>query len=102
MRVKLAVQVLNSKVRKDMANYESDATESTQKFIFNCEKLWDVFNDNKPISSLSDTRIKDLDNVLEFFKNWKDELASLFPTKSERSSHFVIWQTMFDVQVNYQ
>ena len=101
MRVKLAVQVLNSKVRKDMERFESDPTISTQKFICNCEKLWGVFNDDKPLSSATDSRVIDLDNVLKFFNDWKDELASKFPNKSERSSHFITWQTMFDLQVNH-
>lgn len=100
MRVKLAVQALNSKVRKDMEKFESDVTLSTQKFILNCERLWNVFNDNKPLSSITDSRIKDLENVLHFFNNWKDELASQFTTKSEISQHFITWQTMFDLQVN--
>lgn len=50
MRVKLAVQVLNSKVRKDMEKFESDSTISTQIFIYNCQKLWGVFNDDKRLS----------------------------------------------------
>jgi hypothetical protein len=101
MRVKLAVQVLNSKVQKDMAKYENEATESTQKFISNCDALWNVFNDTKPLMSLEDTRIEDLDDVLDFFKNWKNELASLYKLTSEISSHFISWHTMFDIQVNH-
>jgi hypothetical protein len=101
MRVKLAVHVLNSKVQKDMAKYDNDATGSTQKYILNCETLWNVFNDTKPLTSLEDSRIKALDNVLQFFNNWRDELASIFKTKSEQSCHFISWQTMFDIQVNY-
>ena len=50
MHVNLAVQVLNSKVRKDMEKFESDFTISTQKFIYNCQKLWGVFNDDKRLS----------------------------------------------------
>jgi hypothetical protein len=84
MRVKLAVHVLNSKVQNDMAKYDNDATESTQKYILNCETLWNVFNDTKPLTSLEDSRIKALDNVLQFFNNWSDELASIFKTKSEQ------------------
>ncbi|XP_028407341.1 uncharacterized protein LOC114529968 [Dendronephthya gigantea] len=99
MRVKLAVQVLNSKVQKDMAKYENEATKSTQQFISNCDALWNVFNDTKPLSSLEDTRIKALDDVLDFFKSWKNELASIYALKSEISSHFISWQTMFDIQV---
>ena len=45
MHVKLAIQVLNSKVQREMAKHESDTTECAQKFIFNCEALRNVFND---------------------------------------------------------
>ncbi len=51
--------------------------------------------------SLEDTRIKALDNLPDFFQNWKNELASFFKLKSEISSHFISWQTMFDIQVNH-
>lgn len=102
MRVKLAVQVLNSKVREDMKNYESEATTSTQQFILNCETLWNVFNGTKPISSLTDSRLKDLQKVIDFFKSWKNELSLIFPLKTDRSYHFITWQTMFDLQVNYK
>ncbi len=98
MRVKLAVQVLNSKVQKDMAKYENDSTESTQKFIINCE-IFNCFNDTEPLLSLEDRRIKALENVLRFFQNWRDQLTSIFKTKSEQSYHFISWQTMFDLQV---
>jgi hypothetical protein len=77
MRVKLAVQVLNSKVQKEMAKYENEATESTRKFKSNCDALCNVFNDTKSLMSLDDTRIEALDDVLDFFKNWKNELASI-------------------------
>lgn len=79
-----------------METFEPDETMSTQKFILNCEKLWGVFNDDKPLSSITDSIILDLENVLQFFNNWKDELASKFNTKAEISSHFITWQTMFD------
>ena len=99
MRVKLAVQVLNSKVQKDMENYENDVTQSTQKYILNCETLWNCFNSTEPLTSLEYTRIEALDDVLLFFRNWRNELASIFKTKSEQSCHFISWQTMFDLQV---
>ena len=58
MRVRLAVQVLKSKVREDMEKYEADITSSTQKFILNCETLWNVFNDTTPLSSETDVRLR--------------------------------------------
>jgi hypothetical protein len=101
MRVKLAVQALNSKVKKDMERHDPIATESTQEFIANCETLWKVLNDNTPLSSSNDPRMTDLDNVIKFFDNWKDELSLMFKTKSEIASHFITWQTMFDIKVSF-
>lgn len=49
MRVKLAVQVLNSKVIEDMEKFESDST-----------------------SSSLDQRLKQLNDVLLFFRKWRD------------------------------
>ena len=97
MRVKLAVQVLNSKVRKDMQSFEPTTTLSTQKYILHCEKLWSVFNDTKPLSSVSGPRLLELNAVLMFFRNWKEQLSSM--KKSDRASCFISWQTMFDLQV---
>ena len=81
---------------------ENDLTSSTQKLILNCETLWNVFNDTAPLSSVTDTRIMKLENVLAFFINWKNELTDKFPLKSDISSHFISWQTFFDLQVTQQ
>ena len=99
MRVKLAVQVLNTKVQKEMESCDPAATESTRLFIYNCDKLWSVFNDTKPISTTTDPRIQELDDVIAFFNSWKDDLAAKFTTKSEIALHFITWQTMFDMKV---
>ena len=99
MRVKLAVQALNSKVKKDMERHDPAATESTQMFISHGENLWRALNDNTPLSSLNDSRIKDLDNVITFFDSWRDGLSLMFESKSEIASHFITWQTMFDIKV---
>ena len=72
MRVELAVQTLNSKVMKDMERHDPAATESTRPFISHCENLWKALNDDVPLSFLSDTRIKDLDNIVKFFYSWRD------------------------------
>ena len=99
MRVKLAVQVLNSKVQADMEKYEADITSSTQKFILNCETLWNVFNDTTPLSSETDVRLGKIEDVLDFFKKWKNQLAQQFSSKTEQSSRFISWQTFYDLQV---
>jgi hypothetical protein len=94
MRVKFAVQVLNSKVREDMDKYEADITSSTQKFICNCETLWNVFNDTTHLSSETDVRRGKIKDVLDFFRKWKNELAEQFTLKTEQSSRFISWQTL--------
>ncbi len=99
MKVKFAVQVLNDKVQKDMEAFDPVATKSTQLFIHHCNLLWNVVNNNKPLSTTTDSRIKDLDTVMQFFDNWRDDLYLLFKTKSEVSSHFISWQTMFYLKV---
>lgn len=101
MRVILAVQVLNSKVKEDMEKYEPKITSSTQKYIHYCEKLWIACNDTKRLSSLTDPRLDELNAVLLFFRNWKDQLSTLFLNKTDRASRFINWETMFDLQVNY-
>ena len=88
LSVKLAVQVLNSKVQKDMENYENDVTQSIQKYILNCETLWNCFNSTEPLTSLEDTQIQALDDVLLSFSeigemNW---LPSL---KQSQNSHAI-------------
>ena len=96
MRVKLAVQVLNSKVREDMEKYEADITSSTQKFICNCETLWNVFNDTTPLSSETDVRLGKIEDVLDSFRKWENELAKQFSLQTEQSSWFISWQTFYD------
>lgn len=99
MRVKLAVDVLNPKVQKDMERHEPVVTESTRLFIANCDKLWKVFNGTNPLYSTTDPRIDELDHVMDFFDKWRNELFTMFQTKSEIASHFITWQTMFDIKV---
>ena len=57
-------------------------------------------NDSKPIRN-DDARIQMLDEVLEYFLQWKESLAHLCHTKSEQGLHFIAWQTMFDLKVIY-
>ena len=77
MKVKFAVQVLNDKVQKDMEAFDPVATKSTQLFIHHCNLLWNVVNNNKPLSTTTDSRIKDLDTVMQFFDNWRDDSLPL-------------------------
>ena len=84
-----------------MGKFESDTTSSTQKYIHYREKLWNVFNDTQPLSSSSDQRLKQQNDVLLFFCNWRDQLFNQYVTKTVRAFHFMNWQTMFDLQVKF-
>ncbi|KXJ19976.1 hypothetical protein AC249_AIPGENE15268 [Exaiptasia diaphana] len=99
-RVFWQVNTLSTKVIQEMATYENNGTASTQEYIKNCEKFWNVFNDNKPLESHNDARMTSLTEVLTYFKNWKAELQQLYKAKAEISSHFITWQTMFDLEVS--
>ena len=99
MRVKLAVNTLSQKVADEMKAHENNVTESTQQYITMCHNLWQVFDDRRPIFSVRDPRIDTLDTVLSFFSDWKASLVSEFKNQSQISSHFITWQTMFDIQV---
>lgn len=99
MRVKLAVNTLSEKVRKEMAAHENNATEKTQEFITMCETLWNVFNDSRPLQSMTDPRITNLNQVLNYFKVWKQDLEQTFLRRIDVSQHFITWQTMFDLEV---
>ena len=101
MRVKLAVHTLSKKVAAEMKEHENSETQSTQEYISICDDFWQVFNSRNPITSVQDPRIGILDNVLAFFINWKATLLKEFNTRPELSSHFITWQTMFDLQVQY-
>ena len=99
MRVKLAVETLSTKVANEMEACENDATEQTRRYIRICEKFWKAFNDPRPLNTVDDGRISELDEVVKYFKDWGAWLAKKFPTKSEQSDHFISWQTKFDLEV---
>ena len=99
MRVKLAVQTLSRKVQRDMAAHENNETYETQEFICMCATLWDVFNDSMPLQSITDPRIAKLNQVLNYFKTWKQQLSQIFQRRADVSDHFITWQTMFDLEV---
>lgn len=99
MRVKLAVQTLSRKVQQDMAAHENNETYETQEFICMCATLWDVFNDSMPLQLITDSRNAKLNQVLNYFKTWKQQLSQIFQRRADVSDHFITWQTMFDLEV---
>ena len=94
MRVKLAVHTLSEKVCRDMDLYENNTTEKTQGFMEMWEMLWNVFNDYRPLQSITDQCITNLNQVLNYFKAWKQELQQVFHRRTDVSQHFITWQTM--------
>jgi hypothetical protein len=44
-------------------------------------------------------RLGKIEDVLDFFRKWKNELAKQFTLKTEQSSRFISWQTFYDLQV---
>ena len=76
MRVKLAVQTLSMKVANELHECENEATEETREYIKTCAKFWNVFNDPKPLSTIEDSRISQLDEVIKYFEDWKSWLCT--------------------------
>ena len=61
--------------------------------------LWNVFKDNSPLQLITDQRVTNLNQVLNYFKAGKQELQQTFHRRTDVSEHFITWQTMFDLEV---
>ena len=77
-----------------------EATKQTCRYITNCDTFWNVFSDPKPLKSPDDSGIKDLENVVKYFEDWKIWLSEKFKTKAQQAQHFISWQTKFDLDVS--
>ena len=86
MKVKLALDVLSRKVGAEMREKENDATLETQKYIEAAACLWDVFLSKEPLSNSADQRLATLDNVQQYFSDWKLEVERTYRTKAEQAS----------------
>ena len=100
MRVNLAVDVFTTKVCEDMCQNEPGVITSTCNYIEICEKLWKALNDSKSMKTLEDERINILNDVVEFFDDWKEQVNHTFARKNEQTTHIITWQTMFDLHVS--
>ena len=98
--MKLAVQTLSLKVANEMEASDCEATKQTCHYIINCDTFWNVFSDPKPLKSPDDSGIKDLENVVKYFEDWKIWLSEKFKTKAQQVQHFISWQTKFDLDVS--
>ena len=95
MKVKYAVDVLSKVVASEMQKNDNARTIETQAFLKKCDQLWKVFNDSNRLSDAYDKRLDKLEEVIQYFGDWKLELQDEYGTKSERAKHFITWQTHF-------
>ena len=101
MRVKLAVQTLSTKVVKEMEECENEITEQTRQYLRFSEVFWNIFNNPKPITDISDSRIAELDAVIQYFREWEAWLSQQYSKNADRAKHFISWQTKCDLEVSF-
>ena len=82
MRNHLAIQVLDKDMLFLMKSYQStlqdpERLSSSVAILENTAELTSMFCDhNRPISSLSDERLKSLETILSFFNSWETQVQS--------------------------
>jgi hypothetical protein len=79
MRVNLAVHALNPIVAQEMLEHENTATSSTQTYILKCSRLFQIFNSEDPFKVIEDPRIKELEDINNWFKIWKKYSKNTVP-----------------------
>ena len=100
MKVKYAMDVLSNVVASEMQKNDNVRTVETQVFLKKCDQLWKVFNDSNRLSDADHERLDKLEEVIQYFGEWKLQLQDEYETKSERAKHFITCQTHFDIQVS--
>lgn len=81
MRNKLAEEVLNTEMLYLMKSYQATLSQpeslaSTVELLEQTSVLVDIFSDTRPISSVSDKRLQELNKVLHFFNSWEEQVKS--------------------------
>jgi hypothetical protein len=81
MRNGLASDVLNSEMLYLMKLYQGTLDNparlaSTMELLENTSILVNIFLDKRPITNLQDNRLKKLEDVLSYFKNWENEITN--------------------------
>lgn len=51
-----------------MLEHENTATSSTQTYILKCSRLFQILNSEDPIKVIEDPRIKELEDINNWFK----------------------------------
>lgn len=89
MRNKLAEQVLDKDMLFLMKSYQAtlhdpERLSSTVALLENTSVLVEIFRDRRPISEPSDGRLQQLEQVLQFFNTWEENIkASVVYTSSK-------------------
>ena len=97
--VRLSVEPLSKSVCCEMEHWSAEATKSTRKFVTNCDKLWNIFNDTKAIKDPNGHGIQTLHEVEPYFDVWEVYIKHEFRTRKKQLNHIITWQTMFDLKV---
>jgi len=116
MNVKLAAQLLSSKVATTLKEYGDDETQETAVFCELVDKWFDCGNvrhpdehkrnikpDQKPFESLTDARFDWLENkFLKYFQDWLKWINTAHPgMKPEiKGRMFISWQTYEGLQIS--
>jgi hypothetical protein len=54
------------------------ATSSTQTYILKCSRLFQILNSEDPIKVIEDPRIKELEDINNWFKIWQNTVKTQY------------------------
>ena len=97
MKTKLAYDVFDKSVERNVAVHTTDATKSAQRYLSESRKLLDVFRSTAPLGKVIDERIGQLQSAGDWFTSWLAQLRGQYPNRKECAKHFVAWQTYDDI-----
>ena len=101
MRNKLAEDVLGKEMLHLMQCYGNTLQnpshlQSTIQLLQNTSPLIDIFRDHRPIIDTSDERLATLKKILDWFKNWEEEVNSDDSLK-QKDTFLISHQTRSDI-----
>ena len=101
MRNKLAEDVLGKEMLHLMQCYGNTLQnpshlQSTIQLLQNTSQLIDIFRDHRPIIDTSDERLATLKKILDWFKNWEEEVNSDDSLK-QKDTFLISHQTRSDI-----
>ncbi|OWF43040.1 hypothetical protein KP79_PYT24941 [Mizuhopecten yessoensis] len=101
MRNQLAIDVLNKNMLYLMKSYQAtldnpNRLSSSIKILEHTSTLADIFNDhNRPIATLNDARLKDLEKTVEFFNVWEGNVNKSVTHVAKKK--LITWETRDDI-----